>query len=95
MSTRLSYSACRGPRFKGKIILAGQSHMVTVDPETRQRFIDNEEIDAFIERMVLLKRYDVLSDLAQIGYAETRGKQTLHSPRQTAFALHQARAMRN
>ena len=94
MSTRLAPSQCLSP-FAAKIILAGKEYRVHVDPVTRQRFIGDYEVDAFVEHLTLLGRYEELADLAQIGWRELRGRQTLGSAQQTAYELHAARRRRN
>lgn len=79
------------------ITLAGQSYIVRVDPQTGKRFVGDEEVGAFIEHMTLLRRTDVLEDLAAIGLGVLRGGQGLvaGSPQMTAFALHQNRTRTN
>jgi len=77
------------------IVLAGQRYLVRRDPETGQRFVGDEAVEAFIERMTLLCRYDVLAALAAIGRAKQEDKLVMDSPQQTAFALHQQRTRRN
>ena len=78
-----------------QITIAGQAYNVSRDPRG-QCFIGDETVHAFIERMSLLRRTDVLADLAAIGRAKIEGKPLMFdSPQQTAWALHQARTRNN
>ena len=93
MSTPLR-STPRSP-YVGQITVAGQTFNVRVDPTTKRRFVGNYELDAFIEKMNLQRRTDILGDLAEVGWAELRGKHVFDSPKYTAWEVHQARRRRN
>ncbi len=80
---------------QGQITLAGQTYNVSRDTATGQRFIGDETVEAFIERMTLLGRQDILADLAAIGRAKVNGTLMCDSPQMTAWALHQNRSRRN
>lgn len=73
------------------IVLAGVKHTVHVDPYTSQRFIDGEEVHAFVQRMTLLGRTDVIEDLASVGKAAIKGTLLAGSPQMTAYELHSVR----
>lgn len=79
---------------RAQITLAGQCYNVSRDARG-QCFIGDETVEAFIERMSLLRRTNVLEDLAAIGHATMDGTLMCDSPQQTAWALHQARTRRN
>ena len=79
------------------ISLAGQTYNVRAERRDGHvvRFIGDETVGAFVERMALLGRHDVLSDLAQIGKAVVEDSLVFDSPQQTAWAIHQSRTRRN
>ena len=87
-------STPRAP-FASKIVLDGQVYSVHVDPKTKKRFIGDQEVSAFIEKLSLQRRTDALDDLAQVGFAELAGQQVADSPQQTAWALHRQRRRSN
>ena len=95
MSTRLAPSQCLSP-FAAKITLAGKEYSTRVDPVTKQRFIGDYELDAFVEHLTILGRYEALADLSRLGWRELRGRPSLGAaPRETtAWALHRARRRR-
>lgn len=74
------------------ITLAGQRFRVCRD-DRDVIFIDNDTVEAFIERMTLQRRTDVLRDLdSHAVMTETLDR---GSPQQTSWGLHQARARAN
>lgn len=77
----------------GEVILSGHKYIVRVTDG--RRYIGDETIEAFIERMTLLGRYDVLAELAGVGRAVGTNTLDNGSPQMTAFALHQNRTKRN
>lgn len=79
---------------RAQITLAGQPFNVSRDARGAV-FIGDETVDAFIERMTLLRRTDILSDLAAIGRAVAEDDLVCDSPQATAWALHQNRMRRN
>ena len=79
------------------ISLAGHTYPVRVIRRGNKvlRFIGDETVEAFIERMSLLGRHDILADLARVGRATIEDSLVFDSPQQTAWAIHQNRARRN
>ncbi len=81
--------------FHGTIELAGQTYRVRVERRNGRviRFIGDETVEAFVERMSLLGRKDVLNDAAAVGRSVARGSKM--GPQETAWALHRARERAN
>ncbi len=76
------------------ITLAG--HHFNVSRDSRgQCFVGDETAEAFVERMSLLGRDDIIADLAAIGRAKVDNTLMCGSPQQTAWALHQNRTKTN
>lgn len=77
-----------------QVTLAGQVFNVSRDSHG-QCFVGDEMAEAFVERMNLLGRDDIIADLAAIGRAKVDNTLMCDSPQQTAWALHQSRIRRN
>ena len=88
MSQILQPSALRAPFVSGTITLDGQRYPVRVDPVSRQRFIGDKTVEAFIEHLTVLGRYQTILELNRMGYRAGRADE---KPPSTPFALHRAR----
>lgn len=71
-----------------QVTLGGQRFNVSRN-EKGVCFIGSETSDAFVERMSLLGRKDIISDLAALGEAKSRRGQRIDSVKSTPWSLHQ------
>lgn len=81
--------------FHGTIELAGKRYPVRVERRNGRviRFVGDETMEAFVERLGLTGQHDALGDLAAIGRNMVAGSQ--FKPQQTAWGRHRARERAN
>lgn len=81
--------------FSGTITLAGRTYPVRVERRNGRviRYIGDETVEAFVERLGLTSQTEALNDLAVIGRNALAGSQ--FKPQDTAWARHRARERAN
>lgn len=88
MSTRL-HQVPRAP-YVSQIVLGGETHRVRHDPTTKKLFIGDYEADAFIEKLGLQQRDDVLNQLLGSEFRELDRRAAVRTP----FEIHRQRRRR-
>ena len=76
------------------VTLAGKRFNVSRDARG-QCYVGDETSEAFIERMALLGRSDIIDDLTAMGKAKLKKSLLCGSAQMTAWALHQNRTKNN